>query len=303
MSTQAELDDLQRTPLQQTLVIEKLITMYYFELDKDFGFNGEKHNFWEFLYVDKGEIEVFADGRRQLLKQGMIIFHKPNEFHEFYAAKGKAPNAIVMTFDCRSDSMNRFADKVFSLEDEERNLLAQMIKEGENAFIFPFRHPLERREGAVIGSEQLLRCYLEIFLIRLLRKSSFLQSEKPLSSPAREKSKDELTRQALLFMEGRIGGPMNVNDICGELHISKTQLKSLFKQNTGYSVKEYFSKLKIERAKRYIREESYNFTEISRQLGFSSVHYFSKAFKNATRMSPSEYARSVKSRMKLETGN
>ncbi|WP_229750058.1 AraC family transcriptional regulator [Paenibacillus nasutitermitis] len=303
MVQQSGLDNMKRTALRQTLEIQQLITMYYFEFDKNYVFNGEQHNFWEFLYVDKGEIEVLADGRKHLLKQGMIIFHKPNEFHEFYAAEGKAPNVIVITFDCSSASMDRFADKVIKLEDEERNLLAQMIKEGENAFIFPFRHPLERRGETVFGSEQLLRCYLEIFLIRLLRRSTLPDSEKsPLSTSAREKSKDDQTKRVLRYMEEKIGDPLNINGICSELLISKTQLKSLFKQNTGYSVMEYFTKLKIERAKRYIREDSFNVTEISQRLGFSSVHYFSKAFKNATGMSPSEYARSVKSRMTLESG-
>ena len=42
-----------------------------------------------------------------------------------------------------------------------------------------------------------------------------------------------------------------------------------------------------------IRDTSLNFTQISQALGFSTVHYFSKLFKEKVGMSPSEYAKSI----------
>ena len=56
----------------------------------------------------------------------------------------------------------------------------------------------------------------------------------------------------------------------------------------------YFKNLKIDEAKIMIREGEYNFTEIAHRLGYSSIHYFSRHFKKATGMTPSEYAYSVK---------
>ncbi|NOU65643.1 helix-turn-helix domain-containing protein [Paenibacillus sp. LMG 31461] len=287
----------QRTHLKMSLVIQKVITMHYFEFGKDYSFNGEKHDFWEFLYVDRGEVEVHADDQRYLLKQGSIIFHKPNEFHSFYATKGKAPNLIVMTFDCHSKAMQFFEQKVLHLEDEERNLLAQIVREGQQAFEFPFGHPLVRRQDAPVGSEQMIQSYLEILLVRLLRKSAQVEADTPLSTVAKEKSVHDLTSKVMSYMEAHIDAHLTLNEISQVFCVGKTQLKELFKKHTNYTLMEYFAKLKIDQAKILIREETYNFTEISRQLGFSSVHYFSKAFKKATLMSPSEYARTVKSRM------
>ncbi|OCT12369.1 AraC family transcriptional regulator [Paenibacillus pectinilyticus] len=286
-----------RTHLMMSLVINTVITMHYFEFGKDYAFNGEKHDFWEFLYVDRGEVEVQADDNRYLLKQGSIIFHKPNEFHSFYATKGKAPNLIVMTFDCHSKAMQFFENKLLYLEDEERNLLAQIVREGQQAFEFPFGHPLVRRPDAPVGSEQMLQSYLEILLLRLLRKSSSGEADTSLSTGAKEKSVHDLTTKVIAYMVENIDAQLTLNDISQLFCVGKSQLKDLFKKHTRYTVMEYFAKLKIDQAKVLIREEDYNFTEISRRLGFSSVHYFSKAFKKATLMSPSEYARTVKSRM------
>lgn len=70
-----------KTKLQHSIDIDAIITLHYFEYMKNFEFKGESHNFWEFLYVDKGTVAVRADDTWTTLYTGDIIFHSPNEFH------------------------------------------------------------------------------------------------------------------------------------------------------------------------------------------------------------------------------
>ncbi|WP_253735931.1 AraC family transcriptional regulator [Paenibacillus sp. FJAT-26967] len=298
---EAKLNGMQRTYLKQILTISRIITMYYFEHGKDYVFQGERHNFWEFLYVDKGEIEVWTDHASHLLKQGTVIFHRPNEFHRFRAAPGTAPNVIVLTFDCDSAAMDILSGQVIRLEDEERNVLAQLIQEGENAFEFPFEYPLRRKQSAPEGAEQLLRCYLEIFLLRLIRRAllecGHSTASKQLSTPAQERSQAELTDRIVRYMEGNLEAPLTVEALSRQFHLSPTRLKELFKSRTGMTLMKYWTRLKIDRAKRLIREETCNYSQIAQQLGYGSVHSFSRMFKQAAGMSPTEYARSIKARM------
>lgn len=295
--TQSISDSLPRTRLEQTIVIEQMITMFYFEFGTNYVFPGEYHNFWEILYVDRGELEVRADDVVHNLKQGMMIFHKPNEYHRFHATRGKAPNLIVLTFECHSPAMLRFSDKVFSLEREEYNLLAEIIKEGRNAFQFPFDCPLVRRPGAALGSEQLIKCFLEAFLIRLLRKEAAPAADTALTLANRDNASADLVEKIIVYMEERISEEVSLQELSRTFHVSRTQLQQLFKKNTGRSVMEYMAKARVDRAKIMIREGTDNMTEIASKLGFSSSHYFSKAFKKATRMSPTEYARTVMLKM------
>ncbi|SEO88428.1 AraC family transcriptional regulator [Paenibacillus sp. OV219] len=295
--SQTELDDYYRTQLTQTIVIEQMITMFYFEFGRDYVFSGESHNFWELLYVDRGEIEVMADEERHLLTQGMMIFHKPNEYHKFNAVGGKAPNVIVMTFECQSEAITLFRDLVIQLEDEERNLLADIVREGMNAFEFPFRHPLKRREDAKLGSEQLIKCYLEMFLLRLLRRQTLHARKPSLSSAAKERASDELARHIAKYLDDHLHTELSLDEISRMFMIGKTRLKELFKQATGHTVMAYAANARVERAKLMIRERTDNMTEIAEKLGFSSIHYFSKAFKKQTNMTPTEYARTVKARV------
>jgi len=287
-----------RTRLKSTIAVNRIITMYYFEFGKHYVFRGESHDFWEFLYVDKGDLEVWADDRSYQLSQGTIIFHKPNEFHKFYARNEKAPNVIVMTFDCRSPAMKRFENAVIRLDDEERDLLAKLVEEGRAAFEFPFRHPLVRRTDAPVGAEQMIRLHLESLLIRLLRRTDWSAGARPLSFPFKEKEDDRLARNAIDLLKERIGSHVTLKELSDALRVSKTRLKQLFKQKTGQTIMEYFTMLKIDQAKLLIREDTRNFTEIAALLGFSSVHVFSKAFKRETDMTPSEYAKSVKARLR-----
>lgn len=286
-----------RTRLKTPIAIRNLITMFYFEFAKDYTFPGERHPFWELGYVDKGEVEVTADDKQVCLASGQIIFHKPDEFHSFIASRGTAPNIIVMTFDCHSRVMRRFEGLVMPLGDEERNLLSNIVKEAMRVFRYPFTYPLARREGAPEEAEQLIRLYLETFMLKLLCKMDKPDTNARLRTLSHEREGQNLTMMTIRYMESHIADTLTLDEISRSLHVTKTKLKDEFKRHTGQSVMKYFASLKIERSKSCIREKSDTFTEIAESFGFGGVHHFSRAFKKVTGMTPTEYARSVKARL------
>ncbi len=291
-------DQLQRTELEQVITVEKLITLYYFEFGKNYSFRGEHHNFWEIVYVDRGEIEVQADDKQHILRQGSIIFHKPNEFHRFDSGCETAPNVIVCSFDCHSEAMEQFSGKVMQINSYERKLLVQMLEEGQYAFEYPFSHPLQRRTSAPIGCEQIFRSCLEMFLISLLRRlNDTTESIVTLSTAARENSEETLVEDICLYINEHLNEDLTVTHICLQFFISRTRLQPLFRNYLGCTIHAHIIKMRIREAKTFIREEMYNLTEISELLGFKSIHYFSKVFKKETGMSPSEYARSIKAKL------
>ncbi len=290
-----------KTALNEIIIIRNIVTVHYFEYAKDYIFEGEKHDFWEFLYVDKGEVEVMADTQGYKLKHGEIIFHKPNEFHNVWANGKVAPNLIVIAFECKSPKMNFFENKILSIGDLEKNLLAQVIKEASNAFSSPFSDPsltrLQKRAESLLGSEQLIRIYLEQFLISLIRKNTVIKGENRISSVVKERSDEDTVNKIIVFLNNNIKNNLQFKDVLDFSKLSSTHIKTIFKEKTSMSVMEYYRTLKIESAKKMIREDQANFTEISKYLGYESIHYFSKQFKKITGMSPSEYATSVKAKL------
>lgn len=60
--------------LQEELHISKVVTIHYFEYTSDYSFPGETHDFWEFLCVDKGEVNVVAGDKPYSLKKIRLFF-------------------------------------------------------------------------------------------------------------------------------------------------------------------------------------------------------------------------------------
>lgn len=285
-------------PLYRPLVpcrplgVSRLYSVHYFEYAGSYAFAGERHDFWELVYVDKGSLQVTAGERVCRIPQGQAIFHAPGEFHALSAA-GVAPDLVVVGFACDGSAMEFFRGRTVSVRAEERALLARIVAESAAAFSTPLNDPataeLRRREEQAFGSEQLLCAALEELLIRLIRREAG-----PRSAAARRKDPPGTLEQVTAYLEQRVDRPLTLEQICRDNLVGRSQLQKLFHTHTGGGVMTYFGRLKIQAARRQIREGRLNFTQIAAGLGFQSVHYFSRRFRLETGMSPSEYARSVK---------
>lgn len=292
--------------LTEALSIRKLISFHYFEYAKGFTFDGEAHDFWELLYVDKGEVEVRAGDQTHLLKAGTVIFHKPGEFHAVrVGAEHKPPNLIVIAWACESPQIRWLAGKISTLDNTERNLLSLLVREGFQTFNPPFddpyAHGLTLREDAPFAGEQALKSYLAMLLIQLirgeLRTGEAAADNRRLTSAQQEKAEQQVVRQAVSYMKANLAESLTLDDLCREVRLGKSQLKRIFRIHMAQGALDCFKRMKIEEAKTMIREQLYNFSEIAAKLGYASLHYFSRDFKRVVGMSPSEYAKSTQARI------
>ena len=286
--------------LPQIFSIDRIYSIHYFEYMSNFHFTGESHDFWEFLYVDKGEVEVMADEVGYRLKRGEMIFHKPNEFHNVFANGVVAPNLVVVAFVCPSPAMTYFEGKILKAGEDERELLARLVNEARDAFTPPLDDPgtvrMERASSSAFGSEQMIGMLLEQMLIRLVRRGAEPADSVKESSSVKKRSDNDLVRRVIAYMEENVAGNLTFSAVCRFSAQSATNLKTIFKAATGRGVMEYYRWLKIEQAKVLLREGNGNITQIADKLGYASVHYFSRYFKQATGMTPSEYTLSIQSK-------
>lgn len=283
--------------LKDTISIENIFTIHYFEYMSDFSFAGESHDFWEFVFVDKGEIDIYMDNIHTRLKKREIAFHKPNEFHRLQATGSSAPNLVVISFSCDSPAMNFFKERILTVDDIGKSLLGDIIKEAKQLFNCrlddPYLTEMTKKEEQPIGSEQLIRIQLEHFLLHLLRCSQH-SSTPSFPKTMASKGSSEIFNRVLEYMENHLNSRLTIDQLCKENMVGRSQLQKIFQQKTGLGVIEYFSHMKIDAAKQMMRTDFMNFTQISESLGYSSIHYFSRQFKKITGMTPSEYVSSVK---------
>ena len=290
--------------LHNSINIGKIYSIHYFEYMNDFSFEGESHNFWEFICVDKGEVGVTAGDSFTILKKGDIAFHQPNEFHNVQAVSGIAPNLFVISFQCTDDAMRFFKKKILQIDETERNLLADIIIEARRCFDCrlddPYLQNMPMKEPDLFGAEQMIHLLLTQFIIHLIRRySAPLMLHKRLPrlesiKATKSRSDTEVFNRIVGYLEEKLNTRVTIEQICHDNLIGRSQLQKIFKEQCNMGIIEYFSLMKINAAKELMRTNQMNFTQISEHLGYTSIHYFSRQFKKVTGMTPSEYASSIK---------
>ena len=291
-------DNFTRISFDKILNIDKIITIFYMELSKNFYYSGEKHDFWEMVYIDKGEMICTADEKRFILKSGEMTFHKPNEFHNLSGNSSIAPNISILTFECKSRAMKHFEGKIFRLSAEEKSLLSMLFAEGLSCYQLedtynPLLQRLKKITPSPFGSSQMTKNLLEIFLIKLCRNTDIVTKDMRQSYVIDGIDVPYNVKEIHDYLKEHIYGKVTISALAKHLDKSESTVKQLFAQYRYGGIIRYYNALKIKEARKLIREGNYNMTQISDMLHFDNPQYFSKCFKAVANMTPSEYKASI----------
>lgn len=281
-----------------SIIISNISSIYYFEFDDTFRDRIDSHEAWEMVYIDRGECNIVAEDKTLKLHQGDMYFHKPNETHMLQTVKGIAPNIFIINFYSISDSMMYFENRLLSASMSTKQHISAIIHEATNTFDQQFNNPYEnalkpRADRGLWAGEQTIRLRLELMLIELVRENKYYLSNNKMFV-SKDIIEDEFALKIISFMEERLYGKFTMDELSHELSFGKTYISKCFVKACGYSIIDYFTKMKINEAKKLIRTSKFNFFEISEMLMFSNSHYFSTVFKKYTGMTPSQYKKSCK---------
>ena len=280
--------------ISNLLNIQKIVTIHYQALEKNYVFPKETHDFWEINYAEKEDITVGLGDKKILLKQGEIIFIKPNIPHNVESGD-KEPNLFIISFLCRSPSMQFFCDKKFAVPEKYRYLLQNIMSEAVETFNLPDFDPnlneLKLKDNPNLGGEQVIKNALETLFIYLLRQSQNKQQTQEFFVSKIEDS-TELQDEIVRILSTKVYDKFRLEDLREQLHYGTTQLCTFFKKKTGRTIYQTYLKLKIDEAKRLIRKKI-SFADITDKLCFDSVSTFTFVFKKHVGMTPSEYKKTI----------
>lgn len=127
---------------------------------------------------------------------------------------------------------------------------------------------------------------------RLLRQKYSRQLElRP--SPVQVQSADELFLQrAMKVVEDNMDNPMfGSEEFATEVGLSQTRLYRKLVSLTGYSANDFIRRVRLNRAADLFRKQAGNVSEIAYQVGFNSLSYFAKCFKQQHQYSPRDFAK------------
>ena len=105
---------------------------------------------------------------------------------------------------------------------------------------------------------------------------------------------DPVMAKALTYLRANYINEIGVPEVVTASGASRRTLEMRFREMLDCTIHEELRRLRIDDAKHHLEKEKLSITDIAQICGFSSVHYFSGAFKRETGISPRLYQQSVK---------
>lgn len=246
---------------------------YHYNFSEGYVFSGHTHAEWEINIVLSGQMSVTYGGSVLTLSKGDFFVGEPWGFH-CNRLLGSDAEMVVIHFSALEESFSQgFAAK--SLTDDEFALVRICIREFESFC----------GGDGDIGATESGAYFNATRLCEVLVSKAYATSEKVTKDNT---SGARLYRSAVKYMEDNISEKLSIGSLSAELHVSAALLKRVFSRFAGAGVMEYFSILKISRAKKLL-EDGNPISYISDTLGFSSQCYFTSVFGKIVGETPKNY--------------
>lgn len=99
----------------------------------------------------------------------------------------------------------------------------------------------------------------------------------------------DVVELAKRYVRDNIGRRVSLSEVCGVVHMSYTYFSRLFKEREGVAFTQYAANERMLLARELLRDPRSKISAISKKLGFANPNQFSRAFKNAFGVYPTEY--------------
>lgn len=200
---------------------------------------------------------------------------------------------------------------------DEKLRVCGCIIQFEQAFMqHAFKHyiqfiPINRLlEDAVRGIKFDIRCSLEIqhllkqlpategveqillFLTLLHRLSLFTGKVFGASSnynPVPAQFKDKKIEKIISYINRSYTGTLTLHEVSSFAAMNPSSFCRYFKDNTGKTLIQYITEMRIAYACKLLSSDRYNISEVSAVCGFDSIIHFNRCFKKCMGITPSDY--------------
>lgn len=280
--------------------VTRLANLHYFEFTPSFHTTDDSHNFCELVYVDKGKVQISSEHYSGELSQGAMIIHTANQNHSLTCREDVAPSIIIIGFECTAEALDRLTYAPLFLTDELQKMLAEIIKEGRGVYEPPYDIPyvkdMKKRRRFSYGADQLIKNYLQIFIIKSLRlRDSLDERGKDDISGLRESGLAQIA-EIKKYLDDNFKEKINIDELCFIFNTNKTTLSKEFKRVYNHTVIDYLNLKRVNYTKKMLDKGDVSLTAIASDLNLSSVHYLTALFKKRENMTPTEYLRTLKAR-------
>ncbi len=266
-----------------------------YDFQQGFPVTPHIHDFFEFHYILDGRVKTRVNDVERTYIPGQYYIMTPMSVHSH--AYFEPPDNTCSSFALRwkleripTNQTNPELDLVKFVLDKAPPLA---LNDYNDSIADMLDHIIACAEEKCTRAELLLK--LSCLLVAISSQYTALQETvKPL--PAMPDTTQNILLSSVAYIEQHCNEPISASDVAANIPISYSHLARLFSQYMKSSVNTYITRVKIDRASHLLMTTDMSVNEISREIGYSSLSYFSNTFKNTLGQSPKEYRYRYKQR-------
>ena len=213
--------------------------------------------------IDKGEGYIERNGVKHRLTAGSAFLIRPDEVTMYCSDESNPWEYVWIAFD------GEFAKTL--MERATENLFMEYHKSG----FIALKNALHDK------NLDYFTCLNTLFTVL-----NAVKTDAPFAEA------DEISN-ALHYLENNYFSHIDVTALAAQFGFSRAYFSTLFVKRTGETPYDYLTKIRIERAKEYLKQGQHSVEEIAYSVGFSSLQRFSEIFKKRVGLSPLQYRKSI----------
>ena len=234
---------------------------------------------FQLIYVASGKAHFHFGEEERIVTAGHVVLYRPKEpqKYEYY---GKDQTQVFWVHFTGNNVTNIL--RSYGITDNKKVFYCGSSIDNQNLF----RKMINELQMSKENYAEMLEMYLRQIFITMQR--AFIGTIK------KEKARvvDKIEKATVYFNEN-YSQEINIDEYAEQMHVSVSWFIRNFRESTGLTPMQYILSKRIYNAEILLQDPSYNVSEISRVVGYDNPLYFSRIFKKAKGLSPSEYRKSL----------
>jgi AraC-like DNA-binding protein/mannose-6-phosphate isomerase-like protein (cupin superfamily) len=240
----------------------------------------ETFPYYEVVYVCSGSLVMWMSGRPVAGGKGDIFIVKPGVPHREQSPPGKRSQLLCLATGFRRKSGRRCR---FPL-DLPRKIHLRAGHVVERVLLAIANEAYHR---GVAYSAAIASYTMQMF-IELAREA---RSATVPHMDVGEIRRNRLASEARQFIEGHYAQDLSLARIAQHFFLSPYHFSRIFKENNALSPIAYLTKVRMDNAKRLLRDPRLPIKAVAAQVGYDDPHYFTKVFTKEESVTPTTYRR------------
>lgn len=255
-----------------------------------------------FTYIAAGSADFILDGVHYSLQTGNAIIIPPYMTHVIISNGPDPLVQYIMHFDfyeteerkklIHKDVLDE-AEKHLEVSEQENILqngiiISEIPETERNPLIARYLNLVREFKGREPGRLLMLKAECMGLLAATLRNCVEVDL-KPDTAGRKTKSWVHIENAMEYILSRDLTDQLDNGSIAAAIGVSPNYLTRVFQVHLGISLHKYIINIRVERAQQLLLSGKVNITEAANLTGFSSIHVFSKSFKNILGISPSQF--------------